>query len=119
MSKRDAFDEVVKLVREGGDVSQEELVDAWSYAADAYNETYRLAKSLIAGYRAMQDAIRRKDALLEEKIRQLDNRNAMIWALKQRLRKAEGGRTLCAPTEDDDAHDTVSRAGTEAQDGTV
>lgn len=84
------FNEVVELLYKGEDVCEEELVDAWSYATDGVNEMFRLAKCLREGYRRQQATIKRKDALLEAKIREIDNAKRTIWVLNQKIRQLTG-----------------------------
>ena len=86
MKNADNFAEIVSLVREGSDVSHEELVDAWSWASDGVNEMYRLCKALISGYRAQQTTIQRKQSLLEAKIKEIESKTRTIWVLNAKLR---------------------------------
>ena len=88
--KSESFTETVELVRQGNDVSQEELSEAWGYAADGVNEMYRFAKSLMAGYKSQLETIKRKDAILQAKIDEISNMKRTIWILNQKLRAAEG-----------------------------
>ena len=85
-----AFGEVVELLRQGYDVSEEELSDAWGYASDATNELFRFTKSLLSGYRAQQAAIKRKDAIIEAKIQEIGNMKRTIWVLNQKIRTLTG-----------------------------
>ena len=84
------FNEVVELLFKGEDVCEEELVEAWTYAADGVNEMFRFAKCLREGYRRQQATIRRKDALLEAKIREIENAKRTIWVLNQKIRQLTG-----------------------------
>ena len=81
------FREIVELIRKGEDISQEELVDCCGYAADGVNELYVLLHAFRDGFRAQQDTIRRKQALLEAKIDELKSKDRIIWVLNQKLRK--------------------------------
>jgi len=80
------FREVVELIRKGEDISQEELIDCCGYAADGVNELYVLLKAFRDGYKAQQEAIRRKQSLLEAKIEEIKSKDRVIWTLNQKLR---------------------------------
>lgn len=83
------FREIVELIRKGEDISQEELVDCCGYAADGVNELYVLLRAFRDGYKAQQDALRRKDQKLEQAIRTIQSKDRTIWVLNQKLRKGE------------------------------
>ena len=80
------FREVVELIRKGEDISQEELIDCCGYAADGVYELYVLLKAFRDGYKAQQEAIRRKQSLLEAKIEEIKSKDRVIWTLNQKLR---------------------------------
>lgn len=84
------FNEVVELIFKGEDVCEEELVEAWTYAEDGVNEMFRMAKCLREGYRRQQATIKRKNALLEAKIQEIDNAKRTIWVLNQKIRQLTG-----------------------------
>lgn len=87
----ETFREVVELIRKGEEISQEELVDCCGYAADGVNELYVLLKAFRDGYKAQQETIRRKQALLEAKIDEIKGKDRTIWVLNQKIRKLGGG----------------------------
>lgn len=103
------FNEIVELLFKGEDVGEEELVDAWAYAEDGVSEMFRLAKCLREGYRRQQAAIKRKDSLLEAKIREIDNAKRTIWVLNQKIRQLTGKREegeACSSAETADTSPT-------------
>ena len=87
MKSAENFREIVELIRKGEDISQEELVDCCGYAADGVNELYVLLRAFRDGYKAKQDALRRKDQKLEQAIRTIQSKDRTIWVLNQKLRK--------------------------------
>ena len=93
------FKEIMDLLTKGEPVSEEELVDAMAYADAGAYLNVALAKSLSAAYRLQQATIKRKNALLEAKIREIqklhqtiENLNQIVLEQEKRLREpgAEG-----------------------------
>jgi len=83
----ESFNETVELIFKGQDVSEEELVETWSYAEAGVYEVFRLAKCLMEGYRRQLQTIRRKDVLLEAKIRQIQEKDRQLIELNKKLRE--------------------------------
>ncbi len=98
------FGWIVDLVRSGRDVEDGKLLDAWNYAADGVNEMYRLCKSLLEGFREQARVMRKMDALIGEKDRQLSEKNLLIWKLNRKLqdgtvRAEDRGTTSSGPSD--------------------
>lgn len=89
MGRYENFAEVLGLLKDGQFVSDKELNDAWVYAQGVVFEAFKLCEGLMAGYKAQQETIKRKDSLLEAKIRQLQEKDRAISALNEKLRREE------------------------------
>ena len=104
------FGAIVEMVRAGGTVEDERLLDAWAYASDGFNEIYRLCKSLMDGFREQARAMRKMNAIIEEKNRQIDEKNRIIWVLNRKL-QAETERTEGRETTSSGAYAPPSPQG--------